>query len=118
MCKNFRQSKFYKRVRIPRAVQSRDFTVRGRMPAWPRFMRGGDFGDGLIAFEGQRFGGQTFISFDEKVDALVKKQGRRQTFSCDPDESQRVSGAARQSKHVGPAKMKNPICRAILQRMQ
>jgi len=37
---------------------------------------GGDFADGLIAFEGQWLGGETFVSFDKKAIALLEKQGR------------------------------------------
>jgi predicted nucleic-acid-binding protein len=37
---------------------------------------GGDFADGLIAFEGQWLGGEIFVSFDKKVVALIEKQGR------------------------------------------
>ena len=32
---------------------------------------GGDFADGVIAFEGNWLGGETFVSFDEKVVALL-----------------------------------------------
>jgi len=37
---------------------------------------GGDFADGVIAFEGQWFGGETFVSFDQKAVALLAAQGR------------------------------------------
>jgi predicted nucleic-acid-binding protein len=37
---------------------------------------GGDFADGLIAFEGQWLGGETFVSFDKKAVALLQKQGQ------------------------------------------
>jgi predicted nucleic-acid-binding protein len=37
---------------------------------------GGDFADGVIAFEGQWLGGETFVSFDEKAVARLEKQGR------------------------------------------
>ncbi len=36
---------------------------------------GGDFADGIIAHGGQWFGGETFVSFDQKAVALLKKQG-------------------------------------------
>lgn len=36
---------------------------------------GRDFADGVIAHEGRRLGGETFISFDKKAVALVKAQG-------------------------------------------
>jgi predicted nucleic-acid-binding protein len=38
--------------------------------------QGGDFADGLIAFEGQWLGGETFASFDKNAIALVAKQGQ------------------------------------------
>ena len=37
---------------------------------------GGDFADGVIAFEGQWLGGETFVSFDQKAVALLKAQGQ------------------------------------------
>jgi predicted nucleic-acid-binding protein len=37
---------------------------------------GGDFADGLIAFEGQWLGGETFVSFDKKAVALIENQGQ------------------------------------------
>ena len=36
---------------------------------------GGDFADGVIAFEGQWLGGETFVSFDKKAVALLAGQG-------------------------------------------
>jgi predicted nucleic-acid-binding protein len=38
---------------------------------------GGDFADGLIAYEGNWLGGDTFVSFDKKAVALIAKQGLR-----------------------------------------
>jgi predicted nucleic-acid-binding protein len=38
---------------------------------------GGDFADGLIAYEGSRLGGETFISFDETAVSLIGKQGQQ-----------------------------------------
>lgn len=37
---------------------------------------GGDFADGVIAYEGHWLGGETFVSFDKKAVALLKKQGQ------------------------------------------
>lgn len=37
---------------------------------------GGDFADGVIAFEGQWLGGDTFISFDKKAVTLLAAQGQ------------------------------------------
>ncbi len=37
---------------------------------------GGDFADGVKAFEGQWLGGETFVSFDKRAVALLRKQGR------------------------------------------
>ena len=36
---------------------------------------GGDFADGVIAFDGQWHGGETFVSFDRKAIKLLKEQG-------------------------------------------
>lgn len=37
---------------------------------------GGDFADGVIAFEGQWLGGETFVSFDQKAIVLLTAQGQ------------------------------------------
>lgn len=37
---------------------------------------GGDFADGVIAFEGQWLGGETFVSFDQQAVALLNEQGQ------------------------------------------
>jgi len=36
---------------------------------------GGDFADGLIAYEGNWLGGDTFVSFDKKAVSVIVKQG-------------------------------------------
>jgi predicted nucleic-acid-binding protein len=36
---------------------------------------GGDFADGVIAFDGQWLGGETFVSFDKKATKLIEDQG-------------------------------------------
>lgn len=36
---------------------------------------GGDFADGVIAYEGRWLGGETFVSFDKKAVALLAAQG-------------------------------------------
>ncbi len=36
---------------------------------------GGDFADGVIAFEGKWLGGEVFVSFDKKAVAILEKQG-------------------------------------------
>jgi len=38
---------------------------------------GGAFADGLIAYEGNWLGGETFVSFDKKAVSLVVKQGQQ-----------------------------------------
>jgi transposase len=38
---------------------------------------GGDFADGVIAYEGAWLGGETFLSFDKKAVSLIAKQGRQ-----------------------------------------
>ena len=37
---------------------------------------GGDFADGVIAFEGNWLGGDTFVSFDKKAVSLIAQQGQ------------------------------------------
>jgi predicted nucleic-acid-binding protein len=36
---------------------------------------GGDFADGVVAYEGRWLGGETFVSFDKKAVSLLTKQG-------------------------------------------
>lgn len=36
---------------------------------------GGDFADGVIAYEGQWLGGETFVSFDKIAVSILSKQG-------------------------------------------
>jgi predicted nucleic-acid-binding protein len=36
---------------------------------------GGDFADGVIAFDGQWLGGETFVSFDKTAVKLLKERG-------------------------------------------
>ena len=36
---------------------------------------GGDFADGVIAYEGRRLGAETFVSFDKKAVEMLKEQG-------------------------------------------
>lgn len=38
--------------------------------------KGGDFADGVIAYEGSWLGGETFVSFDKKAIALLTAQGQ------------------------------------------
>lgn len=38
-------------------------------------LAGGDFADGVIAFEGAQSGGTTFLTFDRKAASLVRKLG-------------------------------------------
>jgi predicted nucleic-acid-binding protein len=37
---------------------------------------GGDFADGVIAYEGQWLGGETFVSFDKKAVSLLNSLGK------------------------------------------
>lgn len=38
---------------------------------------GGDFADGLIAYEGNWLGGEIFVSFDKKAVSLIGRQGQQ-----------------------------------------
>ncbi len=38
---------------------------------------GGDFADGVIAYEGDWLGGEEFVSFDSKAVAVLRSQGAR-----------------------------------------
>ncbi|MFE0754635.1 type II toxin-antitoxin system VapC family toxin [Inquilinus sp. NPDC058860] len=38
---------------------------------------GGDFADGVIAFEGRRLGGEVFVTFDRKAASLIEETGTK-----------------------------------------
>jgi hypothetical protein len=44
---------------------------------------GGDFADGVIAWEGRWLGGETFVSFDKKAVAMLARPG--QLTRCSPE---------------------------------
>ena len=49
---------------------------RAAAEAGLRFLdAGGDFADGVIAFEGARLGGEAFVSFDRRAIALARASG-------------------------------------------
>jgi predicted nucleic-acid-binding protein len=41
---------------------------------------GGEFADGIIAFEGDWLGGETFVTFDKKASRILANQGRPTTL--------------------------------------
>ncbi len=41
------------------------------------FEAGGDFADGVIAYEGRWLGGETFVTFDRKAAKLIEARGER-----------------------------------------
>lgn len=43
---------------------------------------GGDFADGVIAFEGELLGGTEFVSFDQQAIKLLKAQKRKARLIC------------------------------------
>lgn len=45
---------------------------------------GGDFADGVIAFEGELLGGQEFVSFDQQAVKLLKAQERKVRWLTSP----------------------------------
>ena len=42
----------------------------------PAVEAGGDFADGIMAYEGNWLGGETFVSFDKQAVNLLKQQGQ------------------------------------------
>jgi predicted nucleic-acid-binding protein len=45
---------------------------------------GGDFADGVIAYDGHWLGGETFVSFDKKAVSLIAKQGQQTRLLASP----------------------------------
>ncbi len=39
--------------------------------------KGGDFADGVMAYEGEWLGAEEFVSFDKQAVAMLKAQGKR-----------------------------------------
>ena len=74
----------YKRPRADIAQSLRTLIDVGNVEVdWPAvdaglamLDEGGDFADGVIAFEGQRLGGETFTTFDREAAKLVQRTGR------------------------------------------
>lgn len=58
---------------------------------------GGDFADGVIAYEGNWLGGETFVSFDKKAVVLLTAQGQS-TRLCDGHEHERIPSTGREDK--------------------
>ena len=53
-------------------------TDQGAVEAGLKTMQaGGDFADGVIAYEGRWLGGETFISFDKKAVSIVSESGQK-----------------------------------------
>ncbi len=45
---------------------------------------GGDFADGIIAYDGNWLGGEIFVSFDKKAVSLIAGQGRQARLLASP----------------------------------
>jgi len=45
---------------------------------------GGDFADGIITYDGNWLGGDTFVSFDKKAVSLIAEQGQRARLLASP----------------------------------
>jgi predicted nucleic-acid-binding protein len=56
-------------------------TVRPALEAGLAALKaGGDFADGVIAYEGRWMGGETFVSFDKRAVTLANQQGQKATL--------------------------------------
>ncbi|MBV8088786.1 MAG: type II toxin-antitoxin system VapC family toxin [Alphaproteobacteria bacterium] len=64
---------------IRRLVETRNVVVNRPAVAagLSVFEAGGDFADGVIAYDGEWMGGETFVSFDKKAVSLIANQGRQ-----------------------------------------
>ena len=70
---------------IRRLLAMRNVVVNG--PAVEAGLRmldvGGDFADGVIAYEGKWLGSEVFVSFDKKAVTLLAKQGQQSRLLAD-----------------------------------
>ena len=64
---------------IRRLLETRNVATDRPAVEWGLAMleAGGDFADGVIAYEGAALGAETFVSFDRKAVSLLAAQGRR-----------------------------------------
>ncbi|HEX2886099.1 type II toxin-antitoxin system VapC family toxin [Vineibacter terrae] len=64
---------------IRRLIETRNVVVnRPAVEAGLRVLNaGGDFADGVIAYDGNWLGGEIFVSFDKKAVTLVAQQGQQ-----------------------------------------
>lgn len=66
-------------VAIRRLVETRNVVVnRPAVEAGLSVLdAGGDFADGIIAYDGSWLGGETFVSFDKKAVSILAEQGHK-----------------------------------------
>ena len=72
----FRSSEMAKAIRTLLAAENVE-TNRPAVEAGLAMLdAGGDFADGVVAYEGRWLGAETFVSFDERAVELLKAQGQ------------------------------------------
>jgi predicted nucleic-acid-binding protein len=71
----FRSSEIGKAIRALLAAENVEVNRPAVEAGLAILEAGGDFADGVIAYEGQWLGGETFVSFDAKAVEMLKAQG-------------------------------------------
>jgi predicted nucleic-acid-binding protein len=63
---------------ISHVLEMHNIVNRPAVEAGLRVLKaGGDFADGVIAYDGNWLGGETFVSFDKRAVSLVSQQGHQ-----------------------------------------
>ncbi len=71
----FRSDEMAKAIRVVLAAENVETNWLAVEAGLAMLDAGGDFADGVIAYEGRWLGGETFVSFDAKAVQLLKTQG-------------------------------------------
>jgi predicted nucleic-acid-binding protein len=71
----FRSDEIAKAIRTLLAAENVETTRLAVEAGLAMLDAGGDFADGVIAYEGRWLGGETFVSFDHKAVEMLKAQG-------------------------------------------
>jgi predicted nucleic-acid-binding protein len=73
----YRASRIAEAIRVLLAADNVETNVPAINAGLAMLDAGGDFADGVIAYEGRWLGGETFVSFDKKAVEMLKAQGEQ-----------------------------------------
>ena len=73
----YRASRIAEAIRVLMAADNVETNVPAINAGLAMLDAGGDFADGVIAYEGRWLGGETFVSFDKKAVEMLKELGEQ-----------------------------------------